>query len=182
MNYLSVKNSLKIIAITIVIIGPLVAALQIQFGSRAGLKSAAERNLSNASLHLKQAEFVRDVSQSHQEDVLLIESAVPLGESHETLLATLADVASAHGGRVANFNLHASHSSITELQLSRYKSNMENFEVVFNGIDYEKVSPVLVALTNSRRPIKIDKWDFDSRSGNLTVVGRIMFIEEYVVY
>jgi hypothetical protein len=176
---LSTKNSLKIIVISLIIIGPLLAALQIQFGKRAGIKSNAERQINEASLQLQQFKTISDLSLERPSDMLLVDFVVPLGARQDTLLATMADIARQYGARVTGFNLNTDESQITELQLSLYRSNMESFKTEFVGVSYENLAWLLDDLQNSSRPIKVESWEYDSREAKLKVSGRVMFIESY---
>lgn len=176
------RAQVKIIALSFVVIGPLVAVLQIQFGERAGLGAAAERQLNEVNWQISQAKSVQQVAEQHNADLLLLDSAVPVGTSHDSLITTLNTVASKHNARLKNFTLQPDEQPVGELQLARYRANIDNFEAEFSGVNYERVKALLDSLKNSRRPIEVKSWVFNSQESILEINGRVMYIEDYVAY
>lgn len=176
----TISPQVKIIIICLLVLGPLVAVVQIQWGERAGLKAAAERSIVDSQMTIQQAEAVRDISAMYPEDVLLLDQTVPEGERADLLLNIMQDVAANNGGRVSSVQLMPDNADPLNLQLSLYRASFQSVQTIFSNVTYAQVKNILNDLSMARRPVQITSWSFDSAAKQLHINARVVFIEKYV--
>lgn len=178
----SSNTSWLVLSVVIVILGPLVAMIQLQYGDTIGIPAGLQREITELELNLAHAGAVRDVTAMHPEDILLLDATVPEGKRHDTLLAGVVQVARQHGTEVQSLSLKDS-TAMTELSYpSRFRPVVQVVEFVVSGVTYEKLSGLLQDIAQARRPMIVDSWQYDAKAGTLTIQARTVVIETYATY
>lgn len=176
------SRSWVVLSIAILILGPLVALLQLQYGNQISEMSSLQRDVTAHELTLAHAGTVRDVTTMHPEDVLLLDSTIPQGKRHDTLLAGLVQVARQQGTEVQSLSLKESSSMNDLVVPGRFRPIVQEVEFTLSGVTYEKLSGLLQDVANARRPMVVDKWQYDAKAGTITMTARTVVIEPYATY
>lgn len=176
------SRSWVILSMAILVLGPLVALAQLQYGNRISEMSALRREISAHELTLSHAGTVRDVTMMHPEDILLLDSTIPQGKRHDTLLVGLVQVARQQGAEVQSLSLNESNVMNDLTVPGRFRPVMQEVEFTLSGVTYEKLSRLLQDVANARRPMVVDKWQYDAKAGTVTMTARTVVIEPYATY